>query len=122
MVHEIIIALADVDVVDDHTQALDLQHIQLLLGLFQRVLRRLPAPHNQNHPVNRGAHDQSIRNREYRRRVQQDEIQRPLQNLDQIRHPLRSQQLGRVWRNRPRVDQIEIGDPRAFDEIPDLPG
>jgi len=45
-----------------------------------------------------------------------------LQNLDQIRHPLRPQQLGRVGRNGPRVDQIKIGYPRASDEIPDLPG
>jgi len=41
-------------------QAFDLEHIQLLLGLLQRVFCRPPAPYHQNHPVNLRAHDQGI--------------------------------------------------------------
>ena len=100
---------AQVDLVQDQAEELDVVFFDLGLGLFDDLARRLAAPGHQQQPVGVLAQQDGVLDAHQRRGVDEDEVVMLAQPGHHLLHALGNDQFHRVGRDRARGDDVQVG-------------
>ncbi len=106
-------ATGDVEPVEDGTEDPGVDHRQALHAARDVLPHRQPGTNTEQDAVDLGAQDHGVGDRQYGRRVDEDEVVLLLHRGQELAHALGAEQLGGLRRQRPRGDDAEVLDCRG---------